>query len=117
MSFRFERMKIWIEAMDLGEEINALSYKFPDREKFNLSSQITRAIDSVALNISEGSIGQSDSEFRRFLGYSVRSIAEVVTCLYKARNRNYLGEEEFKVNYERCFNLLNMIVAFRKKLK
>ncbi|RKQ49946.1 four helix bundle protein [Roseivirga pacifica] len=117
MSFRFERMKIWVEAMDLGEEINGLSYKFPDREKFNLSSQITRAIDSVALNISEGSIGQSDAEFSRFLGYSVRSIAEVVTCLYKARNRKYLTEDEFKVNYDRCFSLLNMIIAFRKNLK
>lgn len=117
MSFRFERMKIWIEAMDLGEEVNTLAYRFPEREKFNLSSQITRAIDSVALNISEGSIGQSDAEFNRFLGYSVRSIAEVVTCLYKARNRKYLEEDEFRVNYDRCFNLLNMIVAFRKNLK
>jgi four helix bundle protein len=117
MSFRFERMRIWTDAMDLGEEINMLSHTFPEREKFNLSSQMTRAIDSVALNISEGAIGQSDAEFSRFLGYSIRSIAEVVTCLYKARNRSYLTEEEFKANYSKCFNLMNMIIAFRKNLK
>ena len=117
MSFRFERMRIWTDAMDLGEEINTLSHTFPEREKFNLSSQMTRAIDSVALNISEGAIGQSDAEFSRFLGYSIRSIAEVVTCLYKARNRSYLTEEKFKANYSKCFNLMNMIIAFRKNLK
>ena len=117
MSFRFERLKIWNEGMILGEEINELTFQFPDKERFNLSSQIMRAIDSVALNISEGSIGQSDAEFNRFLGYSVRSIAEVVTCLYKAKYRKYITEEQFSLTYGKCFDLLNMIVAFRKNLK
>jgi four helix bundle protein len=39
-----------------GELIFNLSKNFPDVEKFNLTSQIRRASDSVALNISEGSI-------------------------------------------------------------
>ena len=117
MSFRFEKLKIWTEGMALGEEINLMTSQFPDKERFNLTSQIMRAIDSVALNISEGSTGQSDAEFNRFLGYSVRSIAEVVTCLYKAQYRNYITEEQFRLNYTKCFSLLNMIVAFRKNLK
>ncbi|WP_255554151.1 four helix bundle protein [Mesonia aestuariivivens] len=49
---------------------------------YNLSSQICRAADSVALNITEGSILQSSSENKKSLGYSVSSLAEVVTCLY-----------------------------------
>ena len=61
--------------MDLGEELNELALTFPDREKFNLSSQILRAVDSIALNISEGSIGQSDPEQKKFIGYSIRSLA------------------------------------------
>jgi four helix bundle protein len=39
--------------MDFGEEILKLSQKFPKNEVFNLSSQIRRASDSIALNISE----------------------------------------------------------------
>ena len=83
MSFKFEKLIIWQKSMDFGEDINTIIKEFPKYEMYNLSSQILRASDSVALNISEGSIEQSNAEFNRFLGYSVRSLAEVVTCLHK----------------------------------
>ena len=115
--FKFEKLKIWQMAMDFGEEVNQMTKSFPREEMFNLSSQIMRAVDSIALNISEGSIGQSNPEFRRFLGYSVRSLAEVVTCLHKAKRRKYITEDEFNKYYEFAFNLMNMMVAFRSRLK
>ncbi len=92
MSFKFEKLIIWQDSMNFGEDIFKLSCSFPNDESFNLTSQIRRAADSVALNISEDSILQSNPEFRKFLGYSIRSIAEVVTCLYKAKRRNYIDE-------------------------
>ncbi len=88
MGFKFENLQIWQKAMDIGEEINLISDKFPKKEIYNLSSQLRRAMDSVALNISEGSIGQSNPEFKRFMGYAIRSLAEVVTCLHKAFRKN-----------------------------
>jgi len=103
--------------MDFGEEIHSLSKLFPANEKFNLASQILRAVDSVALNISEGSIGQTNPEFKKFMGYAIRSLAEVVTCLHKAKRRKYIIEEEFKKLYTEAFNLMNMMVAFRKSIK
>ena len=30
------------------------------------------------------------------MGYSIRSLAEVVTCLHKANRREYISEEEFQ---------------------
>jgi len=102
--------------MDLGEEINDLISSFPEKEKFNLYSQMLRAVDSIALNISEGAIGQSKAEYGRFLSYSIRSIAELVTCLHKAKRRKYLGEEKFEELYTRCYKLMNMIIAFKKKI-
>lgn len=117
MKFKFENLVIWQKAMDIGEEINTITKGFPAKEKFNLSSQMMRAVDSVALNISEGSIGQTNLEFRRFMRYSIRSLAEVVTCLHKARRRNYIKEDEFEKEYEACFELMNMMIAFKNKIK
>jgi four helix bundle protein len=117
MEFKFEKLMIWQKAMELGEQINILAEKFPKQELYNLSSQIRRAADSVALNISEGSIGQSVPEFRKFMNYSIRSLAEVVTSLFKAKNRNYISEGEFKSLYEFSYNLMNMMVAFKDKIK
>lgn len=114
--FKFEKLIIWQKAMDLGEEIDVLTEDFPDKEKFNLSSQIRRAADSIALNISEGSIGQSNPEQKKFMAYSIRSLAEVVTCLYKAKRRNYLNTTEFENLYEKSYELMNMMIAFRNKI-
>ncbi len=116
MSFKFEKLKIWQEAMLLGEEMNLLVENFPKKELYNLSSQLRRASDSIALNISEGSILQSPPEFRKFMGYSIRSLAEVITCLYKAKNRKYLQVKEFKLYYDSSFKLMNMMIAFRNKI-
>lgn len=115
--FKFEKLIIWQKAMDFGETINQLAKKFPEREKFNLASQILRAVDSVALNISEGSIGQSNPEQRKYIGYSIRSLAEVVTCLFKAKRRDYMKETEFTELYNEAYHLMNMMSAFRKNIK
>jgi len=115
--FKFEKLKIWQKAMDFGEVINKLALTFPEREKFNLASQICRACDSIALNISEGSIGQSNPEQKKFMGYSIRSLAEVVTCLFKAKRRNYIKEQKFEELYNEAYHLMNMMSAFRKNIK
>ncbi len=117
MSFKFEKLIIWQKSMEFGEGIFKVSKDFPKEELFNLVSQIRRASDSIALNISEGSILQSNSEFRKFLGYSIRSLAEVVTCLYKAKNRKYITEEDFSNFYNQSYNLMNQIIAFRSQIK
>ncbi len=116
MKFKFENLIIWQKAMDLGENIDKLSDKFPKKEMYNLSSQIRRAADSIALNISEGSIGQSNPEFNKFMGYAIISLVEVVTCLHKAIRRQYLSEQEFNKYYDDSFQLMNMMVAFKNKI-
>lgn len=117
MSFKFEKLIIWQKAMDLAEEFNDLSKKFPKEEIYNLTSQTRRALDSIALNIAEGSIGQTNPEQGRFIGYALRSLAEVVTCLYKAKRRKYINDEEFTKLYNDSYNLMNMIIGFKKTLK
>ena len=116
--FKFEKLKIWQIAMDYAEDLNNMVLAcFPEKENYNLSSQIIRAIDSVALNISEGAIGQSNPEQRRFMGFAIRSLAEVVTCLHKAQRRKYINEELFSKQYEKAFSLMNMMIAFKSTLK
>jgi len=50
------------------------------------------------------------------MGYAIRSLAEVVTCLHKARRREYITEETFNTYYNDAFNLMNMMIAFKKKI-
>lgn len=116
MQFKFEKLVIWQKAMDFGEDVFLTSSKFPKEEIYNLISQIRRAVDSIALNIAEGPIGQSNPEFKRFIGYAMRSLAEVVTCLHKAKRRNYIEKEEFELQYAEAFHLMNMMASFKSKI-
>jgi four helix bundle protein len=116
MAFRFEDLKVWHKAVDLANEIDILSRKFPKTEMYNLSSQIKRAADSVVLNIAEGSTGQSIPEFKRFLDIALRSAVEVVACLFLAIKRNYITETEFKKFYDEYEMLCKMITKLRDSM-
>lgn len=67
MAFKFENLQVWQEAIELTGLVHKVSVKFPTNELYVLTAQIKRAADSVALNIAEGSTGQSNPEFKKFL--------------------------------------------------
>jgi len=117
MAFKFENLVVWQKAVDLSDTVNQITKNFPKDEIYILTAQIKRAADSVSLNIAEGSTGQSNAEFRRFLGIALRSNIEVVGCIYLARRRAFLREEDFQEIYKICEDLLMMIIALRNKLK
>jgi hypothetical protein len=55
--------------------------------------------------------------FQLSYNFPFLSLAEVVTCLHKASKRNYISEEEFREHYDYSYNLMNMMVAFKEKIK
>lgn len=117
MAFKFENLQAWQRAMDLNDKIHNLSKDyFPKDELYILSSQIRRASDSIVLNIAEGCTGQSSAEFKRFLNYSLRSVIEVVSCLFIAKRRLYINENDFKELYSDCEILSKVITALRNAI-
>jgi four helix bundle protein len=116
MAFKFENLNIWHRSLELSIEINELAKVFPSFELYNLSNQIRRAADSVVLNIAEGCTGQSNSEFNKFLGYSLRSAIEVVSCLFIAKRKQYISEPDFVKHYSDYETLCRMISKLRATL-
>ena len=117
MPYKFEQLEVWKLALAYIDQIYELSANLPRSEDYNLKSQIIRAVTAVALNIAEGSQGQSDAEQARFLGMSIRSLVETVACQQIIRRRGYLHEETLlnKV-YEDSQILARKLQAFRKSL-
>lgn len=116
MPFKFEKLIVWQKSLDLSVLVNDVASKFPKEEMYILSSQIKRAADSVSLNIAEGSTGQSNAEFKRFLGIAFRSNVEVVGCIFLAKRRNIISEQDFEKIYKACEEILVMINALKKSL-
>ena len=77
----YHQLDIWNRAMDYAMAIYQFVATLPEEEKYNLASQLRRAVTSVPLNIAEGCGTTSNTEFARFLGFAYRSLKEVVTSL------------------------------------
>ncbi|MBL7130487.1 MAG: four helix bundle protein [Candidatus Omnitrophica bacterium] len=116
MAFKFEKLKVWQRALNFDLEIHDTTRYFPKEEIYILTSQIKRATDSVVLNIAEGSTGQSNSEFRQFLGYAIRSAVEVVACLYISRKRHLIDNNKFKDLYAELEIIIKMLQKLRSFL-
>ncbi len=116
MSFKFENLKIWKNALNLSGDISEMVKTFLKDELFILTSQIKRAADSVLLNITEGSTLHTHAEFRRFLIMENCSGSEVIACLYLARQRGYITEAMFADKCEKYEKLIIMIQALIKSL-
>lgn len=116
MAFKFEKLLVWQKALDLSDIVNTVTKSFPRDELFILTSQIKRAADSVALNIAEGSTGQTNPEFKKFIGYAIRSNIEVVGCIFLAQRRQIINKEDFERIYKLCEDIFFMATALRKSL-
>ncbi|MEP6844668.1 MAG: four helix bundle protein [Panacibacter sp.] len=116
MPFKFEKLVVWKKALDLTAFVHEVCLKFPKDELYILTSQIKRAADSIALNIAEGSTGQSNPEFKRFLGIALRSDIEVAGCIFIAQKRSIISKEDFDKIYRGCEEILVMINALRNSL-
>ncbi|MEK7186019.1 MAG: four helix bundle protein [Patescibacteria group bacterium] len=117
MGFRFEKLTVWQDARVLAGKVYKITSSFPAEEKFGLTSQIRRAIVSVALNIAEGSDRKSDLEFRRFLRMAIASCEEVVTALYIALDQKYIDKKNFDIIYQDLNNMVAKINALIKSLR
>lgn len=92
MPFKFEKLEVWQLALEYIDTIYEIANQLPRSEEYNLKSQIIRAATSVALNIAEGSTGQTDVEQSRFLGLASRSLLETVACQHIIRRRKLLTD-------------------------
>ena|SRR3989344_5054841 len=116
-NFRFREFQVYKDARALRSNLKALSKKsFPKEEQFSLVSQLWRALDSIVLNIAEGSERGTDKDFAHFLNTAHTSLNEVVACLDSALDDGYISKAVHEPYLEEARRLAGQLTAFRKKL-
>ena len=105
----FKKLKIWEEGMNIVDETYKIIRKFPDIERYNLTSQLIGCAVSIPSNISEGTSKPSDKHFNKYLEDSLGSAFEWETQLIVARRQNYVNHEKFSVLENKIQQLHRMI--------
>ncbi len=112
----FRKLQIWIDGMNLVDDIYNATDKFPKHELFGLASQMQRSATSVPSNIAEGSGKSSNKDFARFLSISVGSLFELETQVLIAERRGYIDNSQSQDLQNKIIRLEKMINTFKEKL-
>lgn len=112
----FRKLKIWQDGMEIVNHTYNFVKKFPDYEKFNLTSQLIRCAVSIPSNIAEGTSKKTNKHFSKYLEDSLGSAFEWETQLIVAYNQKYITEELFKELEEKIVQLQKMISNFQDKI-
>jgi len=84
--YKFERLKVYQLSLDYIDKIYVLASRLPRNEEYNLGSQSRRAATSIALNIAEGSTGQTDHQaFTNSLYVFRSSVHRPSSIVYRLR--------------------------------
>jgi len=113
----YKKLDVWKKSHELNMFIKKeIATKFPKEERFELTSQLTRAALSIPLNIVEGCGRFTDKDFAHFLDTALGSTNEIDYCCLCASELKYISEEYKKLN-----QLINevraMLISFLKFLR
>ena len=114
----YKKLKVWEKAHEQYMFVKKnIAIKFPNEERFELTSQLLRASLSVPLNVVEGYGRYTDKDFAHFLDNALGSINEVDYCCFSAIELEYITQDEYKkvnrlVNETRA-SLINFIKFLR----
>jgi four helix bundle protein len=114
--FPFEKLETWHKAIAFADLVYTITRKFPDDERFGLTSQMRRAAVSISSNIAEGTSRFSKADYARFVEIASGSLFEVVSQATIGLHQNFLTEVEYRQLYQAAEEQGRMLSGLRKSL-
>lgn len=114
----YKKLDVWKKSHELNMFIKkSIVVKFPKEEKYELSSQLTRASLSIPLNIVEGCGRFTDKDFAHFLDNALGSTNEIDYCCFCASELNYITQEEYLIVNQSINEVRAMLISFIRFLR
>lgn len=113
----FEDLEIWQLSRIMSSEIFHLTKIVPFSKDFGLIDQIRRSSGSVMDNIAEGFEREGKNEFLQFLSIAKGSAGECRSQIYRAKDREYISNDEFETMKSKLLIISIKIKRFMDYLK
>jgi four helix bundle protein len=113
----YRELKVWQRSYRLCLEIYKITKRFPNEERYGLTSQIRRAAVSVPSNIAEGYGRKTTPEYIRFLYIAYGSICELETQILLSGDLRYIETGKLEILQEGIGEVERMLKALTKSLE
>jgi four helix bundle protein len=90
----FRNLMVWQKAHDWVLNVYKLTKRFPDDERFGLTSQLRRAAASISANLAEGCGRSGSVEFGRFVQIAMGSATEAEYHIVLATDLGFMERVE-----------------------
>jgi four helix bundle protein len=113
----YKDLKVWSTAHQFTLDVYQVTKSFPKEEVFGLTSQLQRAVSSIAANIAEGFGRSTQGDFTKFLQISLGPANEGEYFLILGNDLTYMAKSEFDNSYRQVNEIKAMLIALIQKVK
>jgi len=113
----FRDLLVWDKAHQLALDVYRATGRFPDHERYGLTSQLRRGASSIASNIAEGCGRATDADFARFLTIAAGSASEVEYQLLLSNDLELLDKDSYHELADRVVEVKRMLTSLIQKLR
>ena len=112
----YQKLTVWQRAVELAVDVYSVIRTFPSDEKYALSSQMKRAVTSIAINIAEGCGRDSKKELINFVHIAQGSTSELECELIIAQRLGFLNNSTAEEILDKVLEVKRMLWSFERKI-
>ena len=113
----YRELNVWQKSYELCLKIYRITVKFPNEEKYGLTSQIRRSAVSIASNIAESYGRKTTADYIRMLYISYGSVCELETQILLAGDLGFIVKDEWGLLINDIAETERMLKALIKSLE
>ena len=112
----YRQLRVHAKAHALAIGVRSATRTFPRIGYASLKAQMTSSAESIAFNIVEGCVANSQKDFARFLDIAIKSATELEAQLGLAKDYRVLRERVWKELTEETVDARRMLFGLRAKV-
>jgi len=114
--WNIERLDVYLRSVSLIKKVYVVIERLPKEERFELGSQLRRAVVSVKSNMIEGSGKRTSKEFLSYLNNAMGSLKETRGQVEIAVDLGFVGNDGRKI-IEGVRRIERMLMGYMKYVK
>ncbi|NSW92442.1 MAG: four helix bundle protein [Firmicutes bacterium] len=113
----FKSLDVYNKIRELVKDVYKITEQFPPSEQYGATSQIRRAVTSIAANVAEGNGQFYPSKEITFLNTAIGSLSETRSWILFGLDMDYISKEDYDRLEAKCLEIIKMLYGCVRRIK